>query len=43
MRHQRLALHWMLAREAASANPRGGILADDQVGLSEKQNVLEMG
>ena len=31
MRHQRLALHWMLAREAATANPRGGILADDQV------------
>ncbi len=31
MRHQRLALHWMRAREAAAANPRGGILADDQV------------
>ena len=30
MRHQRLALHWMRAREASAANPRGGILADDQ-------------
>lgn len=31
MRHQRLALDWMLRREAGSAAPVGGILADDQV------------
>jgi hypothetical protein len=31
MRHQRLALDWMLRREAGSAAPTGGILADDQV------------
>ena len=30
MRHQRLALAWMLHRERSAANPRGGILADDQ-------------
>ncbi|KAK9916313.1 hypothetical protein WJX75_001149 [Coccomyxa subellipsoidea] len=30
MRHQRLALDWMLRREAGSAAPTGGILADDQ-------------
>ncbi|CAL8466655.1 g6191 [Coccomyxa elongata] len=30
MRHQRLALDWMLRREAGSAVPTGGILADDQ-------------
>lgn len=33
MRHQRLALDWMLRREAGSVAPRGGILADDQVKL----------
>lgn len=30
MRHQRLALDWMLRREAPRARPVGGILADDQ-------------
>ena len=30
MRHQKLALAWMLHRERSAANPRGGILADDQ-------------
>ncbi len=30
MRHQRLALDWMLRRETGSAVPTGGILADDQ-------------
>lgn len=30
MRHQRLALDWMLRREATHARPVGGILADDQ-------------
>lgn len=30
MRHQRLASAWMLHRERSAANPRGGILADDQ-------------
>lgn len=30
MQHQRLALAWMLHRERSAANPRGGILADDQ-------------
>ncbi len=30
MRHQRLALAWMLRREALGAKPLGGILADDQ-------------
>ena len=30
MRHQRLALAWMLHRERSAANPRGGVLADDQ-------------
>lgn len=30
MRHQRLALDWMLRREAGSPVPTGGILADDQ-------------
>ena len=31
MRHQRLALAWMLQREREGSNPRGGLLADDQV------------
>lgn len=31
MPHQRLALAWMLAREAESSVPWGGILGDDQV------------
>ena len=30
MRHQRMALAWMLHRERSAANPMGGILADDQ-------------
>ena len=40
MRHQRLALHWMRAREAAAANPRGGILADDQAWHAEELTLL---
>ncbi len=34
LRHQRMALAWMVAREKGQAGggPRGGILADDQVG-----------
>jgi hypothetical protein len=31
LRHQRIALNWMCKREAGQT-PRGGILADDQVG-----------
>jgi hypothetical protein len=34
LRHQRLALAWMLRREAADARPCGGILADDQVSMA---------
>jgi SNF2-related domain len=30
MRHQRMALHWMVKRETGALEPHGGILADDQ-------------
>jgi SNF2 family DNA or RNA helicase len=30
MRHQRMSLAWMIRRESGSAQPIGGILADDQ-------------
>ncbi|CAM6086861.1 unnamed protein product [Calypogeia fissa] len=30
MKHQRIALAWMIVREIDDSNPRGGILADDQ-------------
>ena len=41
MRHQRLALAWMLHRERTAANPRGGILADDQ-GLGKTVSTIAL-
>lgn len=41
MRHQRLALAWMLHRERTDANPRGGILADDQ-GLGKTVSTIAL-
>lgn len=41
MRHQRLALAWMLQRERLAANPRGGILADDQ-GLGKTVSTIAL-
>ena len=41
MKHQRLALAWMLHRERNAANPRGGILADDQ-GLGKTVSTIAL-
>lgn len=41
MRHQRLALAWMLQRERLASNPRGGILADDQ-GLGKTVSTIAL-
>ena len=41
MRHQKLALAWMLQRERMAANPRGGILADDQ-GLGKTVSTIAL-
>lgn len=41
MRHQRLALAWMLQRERLTSNPRGGILADDQ-GLGKTVSTIAL-
>lgn len=41
MKHQRLALAWMLHRERSAANPRGGILADDQ-GLGKTVSTIAL-
>lgn len=41
MKHQRLALAWMLHRERTAANPRGGILADDQ-GLGKTVSTIAL-
>ncbi|KAK9831907.1 hypothetical protein WJX81_008001 [Elliptochloris bilobata] len=41
MRHQRLALDWMLRREAPRARPVGGILADDQ-GLGKTVSLIAL-
>ena len=41
MKHQRLALAWMLHRERSAANPRGGVLADDQ-GLGKTVSTIAL-
>lgn len=41
MRHQKLALAWMLQRERMAAIPRGGILADDQ-GLGKTVSTIAL-
>jgi SNF2 family DNA or RNA helicase len=40
MRHQRVALQWMLQREG-SRKPKGGILADDQ-GLGKTVSTMSL-
>lgn len=36
LRHQKVALAWMTAREEEGAKPRGGLLADDQARMREE-------